>query len=253
MSAETTASHSVIVLGASNISLGWKQLSRIVTARFADRMCILTAHGFGRAWIDTSRFALRQLPGIMRCGLWEHLETTHTAPVAALITDLGNDLVYGRDPSAVMSAVTVGIEKIRQASPNCRVVVTRPPVASIQTLGMTRYHFFRTLIFPFCQLSLDEIRKRTMELDQRIQDLHDVTIVSAAAQWYGLDPIHVRRRNCLMAFESMLQSWPGLTSMNRQVSTALPRPVAQKRWVAGIQRRTPQPSVRSSNVEVFAW
>ena len=253
MSAETTADDSVIVLGASNISLGWKQLSRIITARSPDRVTILTAHGFGRAWIDTSRFGLRQLPGIMGCGLWEHLETTPTTPVAALITDLGNDLVYGREPSAVMSAVTVGIKRIRQASPDCRVVVTRPPVASIQTLGATRYQFFRTLIFPFCRLSLDEIRKRTLELDQRIQDLHDVTIVSPAAEWYGLDPIHVRRRNCSIAFESMLQSWPVLTSINRQVPTALSRPVAQKCWVAGIQRRTPQPSVRSQNMEVFSW
>lgn len=253
MSAETTADASVIVLGASNISLGWKQLSQIVTARFPERMSILTAHGFGRAWIDTSQFALRQLPGIMGCGLWEHLETTHTAPVAALITDLGNDLVYGRDPSAVMSAVTLGIQRIRQASPNCRIVVTRPPVASVQTLGATRYRVFRTLIFPFCRLSLHEIRERTLELDQRIQDLHDVTIEFPAANWYGLDPIHVRRRNRSTAFERMLQSWPVRTSMNRQASTALSRPVATTRWVAGIHRRTPQPSVRSPNVEVFAW
>ena len=254
-SLSTGNEQTIILLGASNISLGWRPLIQSVLARRSRPIHLLTAHGMGRSYIAPSRFGWRLAPGILETQLWHHLRDGHTQPPsAALITDLGNDLVYGRSVDDILQAAEEVICRIRQSNPVCPIVVTRPPLASVESLSMVRYRLFRTAIFPFCKLSLHEAIAGTQELDRRIRALNHVEIASTQQKWFGLDPIHIRRSFRREAFESFLAPWPDESDTAPIHGVAPPgRPQMSERWVFGWQREAPQPSAATSGCLVSAW
>jgi len=55
----------------------------------------VAALGHGRSYGAHSKFVVRTLPGILQSGLWRHLESLSTVPTRALVTDIGNDILYG--------------------------------------------------------------------------------------------------------------------------------------------------------------
>lgn len=245
----------VVFLGASNLSLGWPYLMERVFFRHDGPLEILTAHGMGRSYVADSRFGWRVAPGILECGLWDAIrETGQPMPAAALITDLGNDLVYGRSAALLADAAAEAVDRLRGYNSECSIVVTRPPMESIASLSGIRFRFFRTVLFPGSRRSLAELVEATTELDDRIRRLDGVTVVPQPGSWFGFDPIHIRRRFRRIAFTNMLAAWPG---RDRQEETQLPviplrRPVMASRRLLGRLRTAEQPSV-TGGVSVSAW
>ena len=94
----------LVLLGASNVSLGWQPLLRSVMRRFGGQVDVLTAHGLGRAYLSPSYFGIRRAPAILDSELRNELSSdgARPSPEAALITDLGNDLVYGQRPENLL-------------------------------------------------------------------------------------------------------------------------------------------------------
>ena len=87
----------VVAIGASNLSRGLAGLVTTVRRRRIGSD-ILVAAGHGRSFGVTSRVAWRRLPSILGCGLWRAIDRLNPAgdrPVAAIVTDIGNDLLYG--------------------------------------------------------------------------------------------------------------------------------------------------------------
>jgi len=245
----------VVLLGASNLSLGWPQLMRVVFDRWSGPLQILTAHGMGRSYVASSQCGWRTAPGILDSGLWSELASRDQAPPsAALITDLGNDLVYGRTASEVVQAAADACGRLRDANSDCRIVVTRPPLESVESLSRLRYLFFRTVIFPMCRLSLAEIVDASHDLDQRIQQLDGVTVMSQQREWFGADPIHIRRRYRESAFASFFASWPAASiDAARTNMVPIERPTMEIRRVLGRERICQQPSVTTNLGSVSAW
>ncbi len=245
----------VVLLGASNLVLGWRSLMKAVFDHWHEPLHIMTAHGIGRSYLASSQFCWRTAPGILECNLWSELaESGRTSPSAALITDLGNDLVYGRTAAEVLQAASDAAGRLLDVNPACRIVVTRPPFESVKSLSQLRYLFFRSVLFPRCSLSLLEIIDQTYELDEGIRQLDGVTVVSQPSEWFGLDPIHIRRRFREFAFAAFLESWPketaGLTCFER-VPRRRPRMATCRVW--GRERLCEQPSVSSERGSVSAW
>lgn len=259
--ADTECVSRVIILGASNISLGWSSLLRVLQDQLSAPLEIYTAHGMGRSYCGIrSRFLTTQLPGILSCSLWDQLPRVNALDPrpCVLITDLGNDLVYGRSAVQVAQAAEQCIERLRRWNSGCRIVVSRPPVESVDSVGWFRYVLCRLLLFPFCPLTLPQAKAATVELDELLQAMareQEVEIVKPAPEYYALDPIHVKRGCRQTAFEDMLLPWrqerrfedpvPSVSQLRR------PRPLI--RWVRGKQKTTPQPSQTAGNVTVFAY
>ena len=216
---------------------------------------VVTAHGMGRAYVAKSQFGWRTAPGILDCHLWSELnDGAHSAPAAALITDLGNDLVYGRSASEIVQAAHTIIARLHDANSDCRIVVTRPPLASVESLSRLRFGLFRTAFFPLCRLSLENIVDASRELDDGIQQLDRVTVVSQRREWFGADPIHIRRRFREAAFAKFLESWP-VVALEERGSDSIPfkRPAMGIRWILGRKRVSRQPSVVTELGTVSAW
>lgn len=252
----------VVILGASNISLGWPFLLQSLRTLFSAPLQIYTAHGMGRSYCgERSRFLFRQLPGILKSNLWEELPQRVPADPSpcVLITDLGNDLVYGRSPLDVATAAEECIDRLRSWDARCRIVVSRPPVESVHKVGWFRFLLCRLLLFPACPLSLAQAKAATAELDELLLAMaceQEVEIHKPAPADYGLDPIHVRRRCRLSAFRSMLQTWNRKSVPDAQAipTSAMPGPPGPSvRWVMGTEKHTPQPSRANQDVQVFAY
>ncbi len=231
----------------------------LVRERFADPVHVYTAHGMGRSYLlERTGFAFGKLPGLLRCGIWDALPSfPDTVAPCALVTDLGNDLVYGCEPAEVVAAVEESVQRLRSWNPRCRIVLTGPPVETVRRLGWLRFLMFRSVLFPFSRLTLESVQQKTLELDERIALLaeqYGLHVVRPHMEWYGLDPIHVRRRSQQAAFAEILEPWDApvcVESARRRASVS--RPTAAVRWVLGAERKTQQPSTSGDGVTVFAY
>lgn len=247
----------VLVLGASNVSLAWSQIVSLVLSSSTDGVDIVTAHGMGRAYAaDSSGFVFRRLPGILCSGFWDALPKFGDEQSASvLITDLGNDLLYGCSVSEVVEAAADCVSRIRQWNANADFVVTAPPLASVLTLKRTRFRIMKQLLFPSSPLQLPQVQQATQDLFDGIQSLAAGTglkIYEPPASCCGYDPIHIRRRYRRDVFRSMLSLWdqpPASTVAWKRYSS----PVPECRTLMGRSRTKCQPAINSDRLRVFAY
>lgn len=248
----------IVLLGASNLTISWPRIMDQLQCRFTAPLQVFTANGLGRSYVCArSTCGIRQLPGILTCGLWDALPATPKTNTASygLLTDFGNDLLFGRTPIELAIAAEECVQRLRRWDTNCQIVMTRPPVTSVETLGWLRFTVSRLVLFPFSRLTLAGVKSKTVELDERLQEVAsklNVPIGQPNAEWYGLDPIHVRRRYQAEAFGKMMDRWT-VPSQMHQPSVKRRRPTAASRWVFGRKRHVTQPSTASADTRVFAY
>jgi len=206
------------------------------------------ALGHGRSYGIKSQVLLRGLPGISECGLWESLRVPPRAPAFALLTDLGNDIVYDVPVARIAEWVAWCLDRLQEAE--ARTVITLLPERSLERLTAFHYYAARTVFFPWSRLSMAEALGRVRELNHRIGELasaRNIPLVEPKGQWYGLDPIHIRIRHYRAAWGEILQNW--LTESQEPVAATgsfrrwleLHRVRPERWWFAGIEHRREQP------------
>jgi hypothetical protein len=220
---------------------------------------IVAAHGHGRSYGMASSVLGRQLPGITQCELWPALQALPPAPTSALLTDVGNDLLYGASPEMIAAWLATCLDRLEAVG--AKTVVTRLPVSSLQALSPQRFGLLRRLFFPTSRLSHGEAIRLAYELDQRVVELaaqRELVCVSPARHWYGFDPIHIRLRHWSSAWGEILGHWSGEPSAAR-ASASIARWVYLRtrmpqrlRWF-GIERRREQPSGRLRDGTTLAF
>ena len=243
----------VILLGASNVTLSFPRLWYGLQRSFAEPLELFAAHGHGRSYGMWSRIGPRELPGIVNCRVWDDFANSSSCdePPRALITDIGNDILYGADPDQIAEWVATSLERLREF--NARIVLTQLPIASALTLDRGRFQFFRRLFFPGSRLTLEEVIASARRLNQLVVDLgiqFSVPTPELRGEWYGIDPIHIMRRHRDAAWRELLSSWfdvPQPTTFNAvSPGTSLrawrQRP-HERRWF-GREQHAPQPTLR---------
>jgi hypothetical protein len=236
------------VLGASNVVRCLSTVVETAQRVLEGPIDFLGAIGFGRSYGMTSRVLGRRLPGIVDCGLWKDLSGRPPAETYALLTDIGNDIVYGADVDQIAEWVE---QCLKRLSPICqRIVVTELPLDSLATLGALRFSFFRALLFPKSRLSLNDAQSCARSLDARVLELaerYGACVKTPQAKWYGLDPIHIRMRHWSRVWREILCDWrddvhPSRAkgSFMRWLKLQCQRP--QSRHLFGIHQRRVQPT-----------
>ena len=143
----------VVLLGASNLTRGISTVVETAQRLWGAPLDVMMAAGHGRSYGMTSRVLGRSLPAITACGLWEDLSRRTPLPTAALITDVGNDIVYGAEADEIAAWVEECLVRLESL---CRKrVITALPLASIAPLSPRRFLVFRSLLFPGSQLTLE--------------------------------------------------------------------------------------------------
>ena len=218
------SSSRVILLGASNLTRAISTVVGTAQAMLGSPLELLIAMGHGRSFGRASRVLGRTLPGIDECGLWDSLKDAPQAPTYALITDIGNDIVYGYDIALIAEWIESTLTRLKDLK--ARTVITRLPVQSIEALSALRYHMAKAILFPGRSLSLDEAKRRVREIDSAINMLaarHGATPVELPGDWYGLDPVHLSRSQHAAAFAQIMASWSDSNDQPAEASGSLAR------------------------------
>lgn len=258
----------VIVLGASNVSRGLARLTAITRRRANTALDLFVTAGHGRSYGAASRVAMRRLPSILGSGLWRALDREALAggggggsgavrQSSALVTDIGNDLLYGFAAGQVAAWVRESVRRLTERG--SRTVVTRLPLASLEGVGPGRYRLLRMCYAPGCRLSLTELKTAAHELDQAVAAIaseFDATLVEQPSEWYGVDAIHVRRRRLDSLWHRVCDAW-GLPPVTTPVRGSLAEwaqlgtKAAEVRSLARRMRFTPQPVVRRPGLTLW--
>ncbi len=183
----------VALLGASNLRLSAARAVREALRRWGCPTRFVVAGGFGRSYGVSTWCLGRAMSPLLKCRLWELLSPD--LPTVAVVSDVGNDLLYGYEVEQILAWVAECVERLR--CQGATVVVCGLPVENLPRLGPWRFHFFRRLFFPRCQMSLEQIAQQAWQLQHALEQLARqwaCTFVPLRWQWYGVDPIHMRRK-----------------------------------------------------------
>ncbi len=223
----------VIVLGASNVARGLSSLVGAAQCAWGTPLDVMAAIGHGRSYGVRTVVLGRGLPGIRECRLWEELAQRPPVPTAALVTDLGNDILYGTEVPQILRWLHACLDRLQGVVD--RLVVTRLPLASIDQCPGWRLRLLMSLLFPSARLSPEEARGRAVDLDQQLlacAGQHGAYVVQPDRDWYGWDPIHVTRARRALAWRKYLSPWAD----GADVAPASP---SSRRWLA-CQRARPR-------------
>lgn len=238
-----------ILLGASNSTVGFPRVVELARWRANEPLEIMAATGLGRSFGKKSKIFWRAIPAILDCGLWRDLESRSAFPTRALLTDIGNDILYGEPVERIAEWVALCIARLRDIG--AQVSLTQLPVENLPTLGPLRFAMFRQLFFPRCRLSHAEACDQAFELNERVIEIanqHEIQAISHAPDWYGLDPIHFKKRHRTTAWSEILRPLFGDQPSDCEMPRSWPRAAylcalaPAERWVFGIRRRRAQPA-----------
>jgi hypothetical protein len=239
-----------VALGASNLTRGFRIAVETTRRASGDSLEVFAALGHGRSYGMRSRFLVRELPAILDCGLWREVESRPACATTAIVTDVGNDVLYGAEASLVLAWVGETLLRLRRLG--AAIVLTDLPVFNAQRISALGFVLFRSMLVPSCRLTLAEVATRAAAVNAGIETLaarHGATLVRLRPEWYGRDPIHMRPRHWTRAWQSILLA--GLPPIAPPPLAPAPaewlrlycaRP--DLRWLLGREQRRSQPAVR---------
>jgi hypothetical protein len=250
----------VILLGASNLTRGISTVIDTARQTWGEPLEILAALGHGRSYGQNSSVLIRRLPGITECGLWEALAARPPANTAALIADIGNDILYGVPVERVIDWIRHVMGELDRVS--SRIVLILPPLCNLHVITTWRFHALMKVLVPHYDLAPGVLSERARELDHGLRELaapRNVTLIEPRPEWYGFDPIHVRLSQCDAVWNEVMGKWKvreneaetrRKSSWNHwlQLRSTLP----ERCWIAGTEYRTPQPARRFANGSTLA-
>jgi hypothetical protein len=240
---ETAEPTRIVALGASNLTRGFHTVVSAARQARGSDVDVLAALGHGRSYGAQSRFLARTLPGILECGLWRAMEARQPSQTRALVTDVGNDILYGFSVPQTLAWVDEALVRLRRFTAD--IIVTDLPLDSIRRLSNSRFLAFRSVLVPSCRLSFREVLERAEAINAGLGDLavaHEARLFHLKPEWYGLDPIHVRPGLWSAAWREIL-GIPASRNTDRRsrleaARLYLMRP--ERRWLFGIEQFTPQ-------------
>jgi hypothetical protein len=237
----------VILLGASNVTKGLSTVIATACQAWGTPLDIMAAIGHGRSYGATSSVLGRSLPGILHCGLWEDLQRRPPMPTAALVTDIGNDLIYGHAVDDLLRWLETCLGRLhRQVD---RLVVTRLPLASVAQTPDWKLRLLISLIFPGSRIDPVPTLVKARDLDRQLVAFagrYGAYVIQPDREWYTWDPIHISRNCRSAAWQKYLMCWsdgeffpPVQPSLRRWFIAARARPL---QWsFLGLPRHRAQP------------
>ena len=202
----------IVALGASNLTRGFHAVVSTARTTWGAEIEIVAALGHGRSYGAESRFLGRTLPGILQSGLWDRLAGMRPARTRAIVSDVGNDILYGFSPAQILSWVEESIERLRLHTDE--IVVSGLPKVGVSDISKAKFLFFRSVLFPRCRLSFAEVSDAAIAVNEglrRIATARRLRFVHLKPEWYGADPIHIRPSHWDDAWQEILCGEPVAT------------------------------------------
>ncbi len=233
----------VVALGASNLTRGLHTVVWTARALWGPQVEIFGALGHGRSYGARSYFTVRALPAILESGLWRELDARPQAVTRALVTDVGNDIMYGYSAEQTLEWVEEAVDRLQRMTGD--IILTDLPIERVRRLSPARFLVYRSLVVPTCRLGLS----RLLETAERVQSglakiaaRRGIALVRLRSEWYGLDPIHMRPASWRTAWQEILGggSPAGTTHRSRREALRLYFMRPERQWILGMEQYTPQ-------------
>lgn len=237
----------MLALGASNLTRGFHTVVSTARARWGPGVEVLAALGHGRSYGADSKFLVRGLPGILQSGLWQALPRLAPATTRAIVSDVGNDILYGFPAAQTLAWVEEAVDRLQQFTSD--IVLTDLPVTTIRSLSNRKFLFFRSLFVPRCRLSLAQVAGTAEQVSEGLVQLASrrrLRFVPLDPAWYGFDPIHMRVSIWRSAWQQILcdavddgtDNGPWLEGLRLYFM------FAERQSMFGVDRVSPQTGVR---------
>jgi len=233
----------IVALGASNLTRGFRTVVSGARSAWGPDMEVLAALGHGRSYGAPSTFLFRTLPSILRSGLWSELDRRASMTTRALVTDVGNDILYGFSVERTLGWVEEVLARLRRITQD--IVLTDLPMTSVRRLSPIKFVALRSMLVPSCRLTLSQVLDRAERVNEGLERLskeYGTMFFRLNPSWYGFDPIHMTPSQWRPAWEQILgvQSLPGTSaeSMIEGMTLYLMRP--ERRWIFGREQVTLQ-------------
>jgi len=237
----------VVALGASNLTRGFPTVVATARAAWGSDVEILAALGHGRSYGTPTRFLFRDIPGILQSGLWAELESRPAAPTRALITDVGNDIIYNVPVDQTLGWVEEAIRRLRRVTDD--IVLTGLPLEGVRRIPAWKFAAMRRTLAPSCRLTLVQAVDAAERVHAGLVEMAAATAVTFLPldpAWYGFDPIHVRPSLWRHAWQKILGAEREGASMPWTESVKLYLMPQERRSLFGRERITPQSGARLS-------
>lgn len=236
----------IVALGASNLTRGFQTIVSAARAVWGPEVEIMAALGHGRSYGAPNRFIVRTLPSILKSGLWSELERRPPLVTRGLVTDVGNDILYGFSVERTLGWVEEVLIRLGRVTKD--IVLTGLPLASIYRLSNIKFLAFRSIFVPSCRLPLSQVIDRAERLNEglvKLSTAYAIKFLQLDPAWYGFDPIHVRPSRWRPAWQQILGAQPDGQSdggsMIESMKLYFMRP--ERRWLFGVEQFTSQPGV----------
>ena len=230
----------VVALGASNLTRGFQTVVATARTAWGPDVRVVAALGHGRSYGADSSFLFRRLPAILQSEIWRHLESTPAVPTKALVTDIGNDIVYGFPPEQILAWIDEALTRLARVSDD--VVLTDLPMDNIRRLSPAKFHLVRSVFFPSCRLSFPALLVTAEQVNAGLAELaraHGARFLHLRPSWYGVDPIHIRPSLWRTAWQEVLGiSCPVPPSRIEALRLYAMRP--ERQWLFGVEQRRTQ-------------
>ena len=202
----------VVMLGASNATISLPLIVHSLRTNLPGHLEFNAAIGHGRSFGIWSSVLFRALPSIRDCRLWESIngdESNHgRLQTLGLITDVGNDLLYGVEPDELTEWVRDCAQRLKDI--DARIVITLLPTETLKKLSRLRFTATRTLFFPRSKFNFDGFIDVVTHINEQLEligEQYAAYVVAADPPWYGFDPIHIKPSARLRAWGDILSTW----------------------------------------------
>jgi len=187
----------LVLLGASNLFFGLPGALRHALGRIEGRkLTIFTASGPGRSYGVKAGVCALRYRGIIECGVLDALEAArHTdgpAPAWALLTDIGNDILYQSGVERILAWIEETARRL--AAAGARIGITSLPIESLERMPRWRFRLLRPVYFPFRPMPWEAILAQARAVQAGLHEIagrFDAAVLAAPAAWYGFDHFHL--------------------------------------------------------------
>jgi len=228
----------VVALGASNLTRGFQTVVATARAAWGHDVEVVAALGHGRSFGSESRVLARTIPGILQSGLWQELEALPPRPTKAIVTDIGNDILYGFTHTQILSWVEETVDRLKQFSDD--IILAGLPRVGVNDISNARFLFFRSILFPRCRLSFADVAETAERVSEGVAAIaaaRGLRFVRLKSDWYGVDPIHIRPSKWREAWQEIVcgDSPPAVGRLSRVEAFRLYLMRPQHQQVFGVE------------------
>ena len=182
-----------VLLGASNLARGYSALTRQISKNISASE-FLNALGPGRAYCARGGLFNFTYSPIGECRVMESAKVyaERGFRMTVLLTDIGNDIMYGVPESSLIECLDTLIEKSLRL--NAEVFVTSIHVDVSKDMGKTSFKLLKSIFYPNSPVTFDQadsaVKKLNHYLAEKSQQNERVHLVSGLGAFCGLDKIH---------------------------------------------------------------